>query len=105
MLKLLGAELKSSERREPQSGDELAGGWNSMDFRGELSCTSESWKVSDMCHHLGWGQILDFDHYRCPPTLSLVRACGREVGRAELVGDFLCLKFVLKFVGRRGSGL
>ena len=33
----------------------------------------------------------DFDHYRYSllPALSLVGACGREVRRTELVGDFL----------------
>jgi len=34
-----------------------------------------------------WGSI--FDHYRCPLALSLVGACRRESGRAELVIDSL----------------
>jgi len=42
LLKLLGSELKSSERRKPQSGGSLGSGegleevGNSMDFGGEL---------------------------------------------------------------------
>ena len=33
----------------------------------------------------------DFDHYRCPPALSLAGACKREVERAKLVRDLLML--------------
>jgi len=34
-----------------------------------------------------------------PSTLSLIGACGRDVGRAELVGDY----FVLMLVGKGES--
>ena len=36
LLELLGSELKSSERRELQSGEDLEEVGNSMDFEGEL---------------------------------------------------------------------
>jgi len=44
--------------KEPRSGEDLEEVGNSMDFRGELWCTLESWKVGDTCRHLRGGQIL-----------------------------------------------
>ena len=32
-----------------------------------------------------WTGLNFFYHYRCLPALSLVGACGREIGGAELV--------------------
>jgi len=55
---VLGSELESSERRKPRSGEDLEEVRDNMDFGGELSCSSESWKVSDTCRYLGRGQIL-----------------------------------------------
>jgi len=58
LLVLLGSELKSLERRKLLSREDLEEVENSMDFRGEFWCTSESGKVRDTCRYLGRGQIL-----------------------------------------------
>jgi len=50
--------LKSSEQREPRSGDDLEKVRYSIYFGGELWHISESWKVRDTCRHLEQGQSL-----------------------------------------------
>ena len=54
LLELLGLELKSSEQRKPQSGEDFEKVGYSIDFRRELWFTPKSLKVRDMCRHLEW---------------------------------------------------
>jgi len=83
LLELLGSKLKFLERSKPRNGEDLEEVENSMDFGGELWFTSESWKVSDTCHHLGWGQILTIIEAPCSFACRSLRMGSRmnEVGR------------------------
>ena len=56
LLELLDSELNPSEQRRSEGRSRTT--WTSEKSSDVPRCTSESWKVRDMCRHLEWGQIL-----------------------------------------------
>ena len=61
LLKLLGLELTSTKRREPQSGDDFEEVGYILDFRGESSDVSQKAGRWEACVAILEGS--DFDHY------------------------------------------
>ena len=75
LLELCGLKMMSSKRREFRSREDLEGVGNSMDFRDELLCFSESWMGRGMCLHLG---VVGFWPLQIPPIFHLSEFADRK---------------------------